>query len=198
MPPNHPPIRDGDVMSCQAGSPPAAVPDVAGVLLDQGDERPPYARGTPVTGGERAEPAGVALGDCLARMRPRRAGEATRLLWPAASGPSVFQAGERPAPPLQGADSASPPATGGSGKNAEEKTAGPAPEGTGTGPAYERERLGQMRPRPRTASRSSSSSLTEASIRARENSLISRPWTISYVPSLVVTGKEEMRPSGTP
>ncbi len=59
-------------------------------------------------------------------------------------------------------------------------------------------RVRQIRPRPRTASRSSSSSLTEASIRARENSLMSRPWTISYWPSLVVTGKEEMIPSGTP
>ena len=35
-------------------------------------------------------------------------------------------------------------------------------------------------------------------MRARENSLMSRPWTISYLPSLVVTGKEEIRPSGTP
>lgn len=57
---------------------------------------------------------------------------------------------------------------------------------------------GQMRPRPRTASRSSSSSFTEASMRARENSLISRPWTISYFPPEQVTGKEEIRPSGTP
>ncbi len=57
---------------------------------------------------------------------------------------------------------------------------------------------GQMRPRPRTASRSSSSSFTEASMRVRENSLISRPWTISYAPSLQTTGKEEIRPSGTP
>ncbi len=56
----------------------------------------------------------------------------------------------------------------------------------------------QMRPRPRTASRSSSSSFTEASMRARENSLISRPWTISYFPPEQVTGKEEIRPSGTP
>lgn len=37
----------------------------------------------------------------------------------------------------------------------------------------------QIRPRARTASRSSSSSLTEASMRVRENSLMSRPWTIS-------------------
>lgn len=63
--------------------------------------------------------------------------------------------------------------------------------GIGAGP-------GQMRPRPRTASRSSSSSFTEASMRARENSLISRPWTISYFPPEQVTGKEEIRPSGTP
>jgi hypothetical protein len=35
-------------------------------------------------------------------------------------------------------------------------------------------------------------------MRAREKSLMSRPWTISYLPSFVVTGKEEMRPSGTP
>ena len=59
--------------------------------------------------------------------------------------------------------------------------------------------LGQpSRPRPRTASRSSSSSLTEASMRAREKSLISRPWTICQSPLLVVTGNDEMRPSGTP
>ncbi|SCE09844.1 alkylhydroperoxidase AhpD family core domain-containing protein [Streptomyces sp. DvalAA-19] len=57
---------------------------------------------------------------------------------------------------------------------------------------------GQIRPSSRTASRSSVSSLTDASMRARENSLMSRPWTISYVPFFVVTGKEEMMPSGTP
>jgi hypothetical protein len=42
------------------------------------------------------------------------------------------------------------------------------------------------------------SSATEASIRAREKSLMSRPWTISNLPSFAVTGKEEMMPSGTP
>src|SRR6185437_11369899 len=57
---------------------------------------------------------------------------------------------------------------------------------------------GQIRPSSRTASRSSDSSLTEASIRPRENSLISRPWTISKSPLRVVTGNEETRPSGTP
>ncbi|CAM5446189.1 hypothetical protein SGRI78S_04069 [Streptomyces griseus subsp. griseus] len=56
----------------------------------------------------------------------------------------------------------------------------------------------QIRPSSRTASRSSVSSLTDASMRVRENSLMSRPWTISYFPSFVVTGKEEMMPSGTP
>ena len=55
-----------------------------------------------------------------------------------------------------------------------------------------------MRPRARTASRSSASSCTDASMRARENSLMSRPWTISYEPFFVVTGKEEMMPSATP
>ena len=57
---------------------------------------------------------------------------------------------------------------------------------------------GQIRPSSVTASRSSASSAVEASIRAREKSSISRPWTISQSPSLVVTGKEEIRPSGTP
>ncbi len=57
---------------------------------------------------------------------------------------------------------------------------------------------GQMRPSSATASRSSTSSPTEASIRLREKSEISRPWTISYAPSRVVTGKEEMMPAGTP
>lgn len=59
-------------------------------------------------------------------------------------------------------------------------------------------RRAQSRPRPRTASRSSESSLTEASTRVREKSLSSRPWTISYDPPEQVTGKEEIRPSGTP
>ena len=49
-----------------------------------------------------------------------------------------------------------------------------------------------------TASRSSVSSAAVASILPREKSSISRPWTISHSPSFVVTGKEEMRPSGTP
>ena len=40
--------------------------------------------------------------------------------------------------------------------------------------------------------------LTQASMRAREKSLISRPCTISYLPSLPLTGKDEIRPSGTP
>jgi hypothetical protein len=56
----------------------------------------------------------------------------------------------------------------------------------------------QMRPSFCTVSRSSTSSATEASMRAREKSSISRPWTISYLPSFAVTGKDEMRPSGTP
>ena len=35
-------------------------------------------------------------------------------------------------------------------------------------------------------------------MRARENSSISRPWTICHSPPSDVTGKDEMRPSGTP
>ena len=35
-------------------------------------------------------------------------------------------------------------------------------------------------------------------MRAREKSSISRPWTIDQSPSEVVTGNDEMRPSGTP
>src|SRR4029079_2920295 len=54
-----------------------------------------------------------------------------------------------------------------------------------------------IRPSSLTASRSSPSSATDASILPRENSLMSRPWTISQLPSLVVTGKDEIRPSGT-
>src|SRR5689334_7531767 len=56
----------------------------------------------------------------------------------------------------------------------------------------------QIRPRPFTASRSSTSSATEASIRPRENSSISRPWMISYEPPEQRTGNDEMMPSGTP
>ena len=56
----------------------------------------------------------------------------------------------------------------------------------------------RSRPRPCTASRSSASSATEASMRAREKSSISRPWTISHLPPRESTGNEEMRPSGTP
>src|SRR5699024_7692121 len=56
----------------------------------------------------------------------------------------------------------------------------------------------QIRPRPLTASRSWVSSATEASMRCREKSLISRSCTISHWPPLERTGKEEMSPSGTP
>ena len=56
----------------------------------------------------------------------------------------------------------------------------------------------QMRPRPLTASRSSTSSATEASMRAREKSSMSRPWTMEYSPPEQVTGNDDMRPSGTP
>ena len=59
-------------------------------------------------------------------------------------------------------------------------------------------RPAQISPSSLTASRSSASSATEASIRPREKSSISRPWTISQSPSLEVTGNDETRPSGTP
>ena len=55
----------------------------------------------------------------------------------------------------------------------------------------------QISPSSLTASRSSASSLVEASILVREKSLMSSPWTISQSPLLVVTGNEEIRPSGT-
>lgn len=74
----------------------------------------------------------------------------------------------------------------------------PAAGAAGGDGARAERRTDQIRPSSRTASRSSVSSFTEASIRAREKSLISRPWTISYLPSFVVTGKDEMMPSGTP
>src|ERR1700761_2470339 len=56
----------------------------------------------------------------------------------------------------------------------------------------------QIRPRSETALRSSASSAVDLSIRAREKSLISRPCTMLQLPSLVVTGNDEIRPSGTP
>ncbi|MET4003062.1 hypothetical protein ABIB48_001782 [Arthrobacter sp. UYCu511] len=56
----------------------------------------------------------------------------------------------------------------------------------------------QSRPSWATASRSDSNSATEASIRVREKSLISKPCTIEYSPLCVVTGNELMMPSGTP
>ena len=59
-------------------------------------------------------------------------------------------------------------------------------------------RPAQISPRPLTASRSSASSATEASILPREKSSMSRPWTISQEPFVEVTGKPEIRPSGTP
>jgi len=59
-------------------------------------------------------------------------------------------------------------------------------------------RAAQTSPSSLTASRSSTSSATDASMRPRENSSISRPWTISHLPATERTGKEEMIPSGTP
>ena len=56
----------------------------------------------------------------------------------------------------------------------------------------------QIRPSSRTASRSSANSAVLASMRARENSSISRPCTISQRPPEQRTGNDEMRPSGTP
>src|SRR5215212_11057152 len=56
----------------------------------------------------------------------------------------------------------------------------------------------QIRPNSTTASRSSASSAVEASMREREKSSISRPETMVHSPCLVVTGKDEIRPSGTP
>lgn len=56
----------------------------------------------------------------------------------------------------------------------------------------------QIRPSSSTAARSDSSSATEASMRARENSEMSRPCTMDQSPPDVVTGKELTSPSGTP
>src|SRR4051794_22720553 len=56
----------------------------------------------------------------------------------------------------------------------------------------------QIRPSSVTAWRSSASSAVDASIRPREKSSISRPWTIDQSPLDVVTGNDEIRPSGTP
>src|SRR6478735_337678 len=81
------------------------------------------------------------------------------------------------------------------GRPRQQSLSGAPSYGSGSG---RRPDSGQIRPSSRTASRSSVSSCTDASMRARENSLMSRPWTISYFPSFVVTGKEEMMPSGTP
>jgi len=49
-----------------------------------------------------------------------------------------------------------------------------------------------------TASRSPASSAAEASILPRENSLTGTPWMISQAPLAERTGKELIRPSGTP
>src|SRR5206468_1312879 len=49
-----------------------------------------------------------------------------------------------------------------------------------------------------TVSRSSTSSATVASIRDPENGSMSRSCTIEYTPPLVVTGNEEIKPTGTP
>ena len=59
-------------------------------------------------------------------------------------------------------------------------------------------RRAQIRPSSVTALRSSASSAVDLSIRPRENSSISSPCTIDQLPSLVVTGNDEIRPSGTP
>ena len=56
----------------------------------------------------------------------------------------------------------------------------------------------QMRPSSCTASRSSASSATDASMRPREKSSMSRPCTTDHSPLLHVAGKDEMRPSATP
>ncbi len=64
-------------------------------------------------------------------------------------------------------------------------------------PAADR-REAQIRPRPSTVSRSSASSLTLASMRSREKSSMSRPWTIDHSPPWVVQGNEDSRPSGVP
>ena len=53
----------------------------------------------------------------------------------------------------------------------------------------------QTRPSSATASRSARSSATEASIRSREKSVISRPSTIEYSPSEHVHGRPQMIPS---
>src|SRR5579863_2000130 len=55
-----------------------------------------------------------------------------------------------------------------------------------------------MRPSSLTASRSAASSAAEASILARDGSLTGSPWMISHSPFAERTGKELMRPSGTP
>lgn len=49
-----------------------------------------------------------------------------------------------------------------------------------------------------TALRSSANSAVDLSIRPRENSSISKPLTIVQLPPLVVTGNEEIKPSGDP
>ncbi|CKO73813.1 Uncharacterised protein [Mycobacterium tuberculosis] len=56
----------------------------------------------------------------------------------------------------------------------------------------------QIRPSSVTALRSSANSAVDLSIRPRENSSISKPLTIVQLPPLVVTGNEEIKPSGTP
>ena len=55
-----------------------------------------------------------------------------------------------------------------------------------------------MRPSSRTASRSSASSATDASMRPREKSSMSRPCTTDHSPLVHVAGNDEMRPSATP
>ena len=61
-----------------------------------------------------------------------------------------------------------------------------------------REKELQMRPSSFTASRSSASSATDASIRPREKSSMSRPCTIDHSPLLHVAGNPEISPSVTP
>src|SRR6201995_3513802 len=56
----------------------------------------------------------------------------------------------------------------------------------------------QIRPRSVTALRSSASSAVDLSIRLREKSLMSRPCTMLQSPPEVVTGNDEINPSGTP
>ena len=76
---------------------------------------------------------------------------------------------------------------------------GGAPRALRIGPASVFESIvrGYTSPSFATASRSSWSSLTVLLIRSREKSGTSRPWTICHSPPDVVTGNDEMIPSGT-